>query len=156
MRRSKYRIRKALEMFPQIQLRRIIDPTGDTGSFLVCTFNDRGAARSASEGLRSEGIATWPLGATNIVMNDWGLHIYYNILSLVHRTSVDQAGFPWNLVENKNSTALYSRGTCPRADDLFDRSLLLAIPSCLSSEDESDIIPGFRKVLGSSLLIQSP
>ncbi len=149
MRASKYRIRQALEVFPQIQLRRIVDPAGDTGSFMICTFPDSGAARSASEELRTEGIATWPQGMTNVLMNEWGLHIYYNILGLVHRKSVDRAGFPWNLSENKGSTARYSRGTCPRADDLFDRSLLLAIPACLSNDDESDVIRAFAKVLGS-------
>ena len=147
MRESKYRIRQVLEKFPQIQLRRIIDPAGETGSFLICTFNDSASAKSASDALRSQGIATYPQGVTNILMNQWGLHIYYLIPSLVHRTSVDPSGFPWRLAENKDSTARYDRGTCPRADDLFDRSLLLAIPSCLSSQDESDIIAAFTKVL---------
>ena len=95
---------------------------GETGSFLICTFNDAASAKSTSEMLRSEGISTAPQGVTNIVMEDWGLHLYYNILSLVHRTSNDRSGFPWNLAENKDSTARYERGTCPRADDLFARS----------------------------------
>jgi hypothetical protein len=70
------------------------------------------AATSASEGLRAEGITIWPQGITNVVMKNWDLHIYYNIPSLVHRTSVDKAGFPRNLAENKDSNARYSRGTC--------------------------------------------
>ena len=133
MRESKYRIQHALRDLPNIRLRRIVDPQGETGSFLICTFNDAASAKAASELLRSEGIFTEPQGVTNIVMEDWGLHPYYNILSLVYRTSNDRSGFPWNLAENKDSTAHYERGTCPRADDLFARSLLLAIPSCLSS-----------------------
>ncbi len=35
----------------------------------------------------------------------------------------------------------------PAADDLFDRSFLLAIPASLSEKDELDIIQAFRKVL---------
>jgi 8-amino-3,8-dideoxy-alpha-D-manno-octulosonate transaminase len=97
--------------------------------------------------LRSEGISTAPQGVTNIVMEDWGLHLYYNIPSLVYRTSNDRSGSPWNLAENKDSPVRYERGTCPRADDLFSRSLLLAIPSCLSSQDETDIITAFTNVL---------
>ena len=147
MRGSKHRIRQALGTLPQIQLRRIIDPSGDTGAFLICTFGDKRTASIVNEGLRSEGIATWPQGVTNVLMNDWGLHIYYNIPSLVQRASVDRAGFPWKLAENREATARYDRGTCPVADDLFDRSLLLAIPASLSREDESDIIQAFRKVL---------
>lgn len=146
MRESKYRIQHALRDLPNIRLRRIVDPQGETGSFLICTFNDAASAKAASELLRSEGIFTEPQGVTNIVMEDWGLHLYYNILSLVYRTSNDRSGFPWNLAENKDSTAHYERGTCPRADDLFARSLLLAIPSCLSAQDETDIITAFTNV----------
>jgi dTDP-4-amino-4,6-dideoxygalactose transaminase len=149
MRNSKFRIREALAGFPLIKLRRLVDPLGDTGNFLICTFPNAATAREISEGLRAEGIVTWPQGVTNILMNDWGLHIYYNITSLVHRTSNDRGGFPWNLAENQDSTARYVRGTCPRADQLFDCSLLLAIPSCLSIADESDIIGAFEKVIRS-------
>ena len=36
----------------------------------------------------------------------------------------------------------------PVADGLFERSLLLAIPSCLTAADENDIVTAFEKVLG--------
>jgi Bacterial regulatory proteins, lacI family len=42
--------------------------------------------------------------------------------------------------------AQYSKGTCPVADDFFERSILLAIPSFLSEADENDIIHALRKV----------
>jgi dTDP-4-amino-4,6-dideoxygalactose transaminase len=41
----------------------------------------------------------------------------------------------------------YSKGTCPKADSLFERSILIAIPSCLTPKDEDEIIRGFEKVL---------
>ena len=80
-------------------------------------------------------------------MTDWGLHIYYNITSLVNQTSADKKGFPWKLVENADAKPKYAKGTCPVADDLFERSVLLAVPSCLTDEDEEEIIRAFRKVL---------
>jgi dTDP-4-amino-4,6-dideoxygalactose transaminase len=147
MQESKYRIRDALEAFSQIKLRRIVDPSGDTSSFLICTFESARVAGLVRDAMCSEGIGTLPQGVTNIVMKDWGLHIYYNVPSLVRRTSSDALGFPWNLAENRASQPRYERGTCPHADDLFDRSLLLAIPSCLSGEDELDIIRAFEKAL---------
>jgi hypothetical protein len=73
-------------------------------------------------------------------MTDWGLHIYYKIVRLVNKTSVDRKGFPWNLIENSNSKATYVKGTCPQADSLFERGMLFTVPSCLTDEDESDII----------------
>jgi hypothetical protein len=59
---------------------------------------------------------------------------------------VDGKGFPWKLAENRDSKTQYAKGTCSVADDLFERSILFAIPSCLSEGDENDIIHAFRKV----------
>jgi 8-amino-3,8-dideoxy-alpha-D-manno-octulosonate transaminase len=147
MRSSKYRIRKALEQFPQVRLRKIVDPVGDTGCFLISTYRDPETAKMISQALRAEGIATSSQGVNNVLMTDWGLHIYYNITSLVNQTSADKNGFPWKLAENAQSMPNYAKGSCPAADDLFERSILLAIPSCLVEEDEEDIIRAFRKVL---------
>jgi 8-amino-3,8-dideoxy-alpha-D-manno-octulosonate transaminase len=147
MRRSKYRIRRALEEYPGVRLRRIVDPEGDTGCFLISIYKDPQTAKNISDALCAEGIATFPQGVNNVVMTDWGLHIYSNIASLINKTSVDKKGFPWNLSENKHSETNYHKGACPVADSLFERSILLAIPSCLTEQDEEEIIHAFRKVL---------
>jgi 8-amino-3,8-dideoxy-alpha-D-manno-octulosonate transaminase len=149
MRRSKYRIRAALAKRPEVTLRTIQDPEGDTGCFLITTYPDAPTARRINQGLRDEGLVTFPQGISHVVMTDWGLHLYSNIASLVKRTSVDPSGFPWSLPQNASSTAVpYEKGACPVADSLFERSILLAIPSCLGEQDEDDIIEAFEKVLG--------
>jgi dTDP-4-amino-4,6-dideoxygalactose transaminase len=150
MRRSKYRIRRALEAFSNVELRRIIDPAGDTGCFLITTYRDRNTAQRVNQALRAEGIVTYPQGASYVLMTDWGLHLYYNIPSLVDKRSVDGRGFPWKLAENAGLERQYAKGTCPVADSLFERSIILAIPSCLTERDERDIIEAFEKVLHSA------
>lgn len=147
MRKSKYRIRQALEKLPGVGLRRIVDPAGDTGAFLITTYENAETARRVNQALRAEGITTYPQGLSNIQMTDWGLHLYYNIVSLVRRRSTDGRGFPWNLSENANPEMRYQKGTCPKADDLFERSIIMSIPSCLNSHDEEDIIRAFQKVV---------
>jgi len=147
MRHSKYRIRQALEQFPEVKLRRIVDPAGDTGCFLITTCAEAGMAQRVNRLLRADGIVTEPQGISNIVMTDWGLHLYYNIVAMVRKSSVDRGGFPWRLAENRESTPSYEKGTCPVADSLFERSILLPIPSCLSTEDEDDIIRAFERAL---------
>jgi len=147
MRNSKYRIRQALETFSGVRLRRIVDPAGDTGAFLITIYENATIAKQVNRALRAEGITTFPQGMSNIRMTDWGLHLYYNIVSLVSRRSVDNAGFPWNLVENAGSEKRYEKGTCPVADDLFEKSIIMSIPSCLTSEDEADVIQAFTKVM---------
>ena len=151
MRRSKYRIRQSLENFPQVRLRRIVDPKGDTGSFLITTYRDSETAKRINLALRAEGIVTWPQGVSNVVMTDWGLHLYYNNISLVNHASVDGRGFPWKLAENAGLERNYAKGTCPVADRLFERSILIPIPWCLTDRDENDIVRAFQKVLGTLL-----
>ena len=151
MRRSKYRIRKALEKFPGVQLRRIVDPAGDTGCFLITTYADAETARRVNAALRAEGVVTSPQGVSNVVMTEWGLHLYYNNISLVKQGSVDGRGFPWKLAENAGLGGEYVKGTCPKADSLFERSILLPIPSCLTKRDEDDVIHAFEKVLSALL-----
>jgi len=147
MRNSKYRIRQALEKLPGIKLRRIVDPAGDTGAFLITTYQSANIAKDVNQALRAEGIVTHPQGLSNIRMADWGLHLYYNIVSLVQKRSVDKLGFPWALSENKGANVQYEKGTCPVADDLFERSIIMSIPSCLTPQDEEDIINAFNKVV---------
>ena len=137
MRASKYRIRTALTRFRNIGLRRIIDAAGDTGCFLITTYADAAAARAMHDALAAEGIATFPQGMSNVLMTDWGLHLYYNNRSLVDRRGMgaDSAGHN------------YSKGACPVADSLFERSILIPIPSCLTRQDEDDMIRAFEKSL---------
>lgn len=149
MRISKYRIRKVLERLSEVRLRKIGDPEGDTGCFLLTTFAHPDIARNIHQALRAEGIATLAQGLNNVLMTQWGLHIYYNIPSLVNKTGVDQRNSPWSLVENQASQAEYQKGTCPHADSLFERTILLAIPSNLTDADEQDIGDAFEKVLAS-------
>ncbi len=146
MRRSKYRIRAALERFPKVQLRTIQDPAGDTGCFLLTTYADASTAQHVNRALRAEGIVTSPQGVSNIVMTDWGLHLYYNNASLVHHS-----GLAFRLMENAGMARNYAKGACPTADSLFERTILLAIPSCLTEKDEDDIIHAFEKVLSALL-----
>jgi dTDP-4-amino-4,6-dideoxygalactose transaminase len=147
MRSSKYRIRQSLKRFPKVRLRRIIDEAGDTGCFLLTTYPTNEIAWEVNRALRAEGIVTFAQGVNNIVMTEWGLHIYYNIPSLVHKMGGDKKRSPWALVENSNSQTEYAKGTCPYADILFERTILLAIPSNLTTKDEDDVIAAFDKVL---------
>ena len=142
MNHSKYRVRKALERFPGVRLRKIQDPAGDTGCFLITTYADAATARRVNTALRAEGLVTFPQGVSDIVMTDWGLHLYYNNVSLVNHR-----GLAWRLSENAGLARDYSKGACPVADSLFERSILLPIPSCLTGKDEDQIIEAFEKVL---------
>lgn len=64
---------------------------------------------------------------------------------------MDKAGFPWELAENAGMEHTYEKGTCPVSDSLFERSIVIPRPSCLTTQDEDDIIQAFEKVLPACL-----
>jgi 8-amino-3,8-dideoxy-alpha-D-manno-octulosonate transaminase len=85
MRASKSRICRFLERQPGIQLRRIVDPAGDTGCFLIVTFRSAEVARLVNERLHFHSITCAAQDPSTVILSDYGLHIYSNIAALVRR-----------------------------------------------------------------------
>lgn len=130
MRVSKSRIKSELEGMPGLSFRKLNDAQGDTGPFLVLILESERQAIVAAEKMKEQGLH-------NIFrVADYGLHIYYNIPALVDKVPLSPAGNPWNLLENIESKCAYDQGVCPKSDDLFARSILIPIPSCLSEEQQ--------------------
>jgi len=151
MRHSKNRILESLYPRQQIAFRRRIDPAGDTSCFLLTIFPHRDTAREINRLMRLHGITTKSPDTSNILLANYGMHIYYNIPSLVQKVGTGKHGFPWTLAENQHSVYSYERGACPASDDLFERTQLLVIPSCLTARDEEDIIESFHRAMDAVL-----
>ncbi len=64
-----------------------------------------------------------------------------NLIARASVTIIATRAKVWNALVNLESVA----------DSLFERSILLAIPSCLTDQDESEIIQAFEKTLRSCL-----
>ena len=130
MRASNNRIKAMLTGTPGLGFRRLNDAEGDTGTFLILTLGDESKALAAVAKMREFGLHSV------FRIADYGLHIYYNIPSLVGKVPLSPAGNPWSLAENAQSVYSYDKGTCQRSEALFARSVLLPIPSRLTSEQE--------------------
>lgn len=130
MRGSKRRIKAGLAGTPGLGFRAIHDEDGDTGPFIIMILDTPELSRRLFTDLREAGFAN----AMHIA--DYGLHIYSNIAALVRKTPLSPAGNPWNLAENRESQYDYNRGACPRSDELFARSVLLPVPSNLTTAQE--------------------
>lgn len=130
MRASKRRIKAALAATPGVTFRRLNDAAGDTGAFLIVRVDSAARARRAARHLRTSGIES----ACRLA--DYGMHVYSNIPQLVNKVPLSPAGDPWFLAENAASSYEYGRGACPRSDALFERSILIPIPSCLTRAQE--------------------
>ncbi|MBI4027366.1 MAG: DegT/DnrJ/EryC1/StrS family aminotransferase [Verrucomicrobia bacterium] len=147
MRERKHKLKKMLSDIPGLSFRRLDDPEGEAGSFLLTIFPDAAHANFFVKALRAEGIVPQRGGISNIRMTDWGLHIYHHIPSLVNKLPVSGGNNPWKDPRNRASQRVcYSKGTLPRCDDLISRTLLLCIPPVLTNRDVKDISDAYHKV----------
>ena len=152
MRSAKWRIREALKDIKGLGFRKIIDPAGDAGPFLISIYEDAETCAAMVAALRAEGMAGPDGSLACLTMKEWGLHWYFNIPSLVGKRSNDRSGFPWTHPDNKFAEDYeYRLGACPQADDLHNRSAILTIASNLTQNDTDDIISAFRKVAATIL-----
>ena len=139
LRASKRRIRQAVEGTPGLGLRRLNDPSGDTGPFLVLVLADADRAVRVAEAMKTAGLH-------NVFrVADYGLHIYSNISPLVCKVALSPAGNPWSLTANRDSQYDYAVGVCPSSDALFARSILLPIPAKLTARQEEQAVDIIRR-----------
>ncbi len=144
MRAAKREIRQALS--DVLAFREVLDPEGDGGSFLMTVLPTREQSLRFIKALRAEGIAADKGGLYPVHMDDWGLHLYYNVASLVNKRSVSGVSV-WQLRENRDSASVsYAKGTCPHLDELISRTVICCIASILTEADRRDIMIAYRKV----------
>jgi 8-amino-3,8-dideoxy-alpha-D-manno-octulosonate transaminase len=141
MRASRQRIEELLAGVPGLAFRRQNDPAGDTACFLILILDSAEAAGRATERLLAAGMHNVKHVA------DYGMHVYSNIPSLVNKVPLSPAGDPWSLAENRACRAEYAKGTCPRSDELFARSVLIPIPSRLTRAQERAAAGAIRQAV---------
>jgi 8-amino-3,8-dideoxy-alpha-D-manno-octulosonate transaminase len=152
MRQAKWAIRRQIEGIPGLGFRTILDPEGDSGPFLITTYPDAETCRRFTAALRAEGIKGPEGSLACITMEEWGLHWYFNVPSLVHKRPAAGGGYPWTHPANAfHEQISYSRGALPVCDEMEQRAALLAIASVLTPADVDDIVAAFRKVAATVL-----
>ena len=129
MRASKQRIKAALGTLPGMRWRRIDDPQGDSGPFLMASFADHERAA----GFAAQASAA---GLTCIHLPAYGLHVYSNVKALTEKRSNSPEGFPWTHPANVPLARDYRRGALPFTDKLLDCSVICPVPSNLSPQQE--------------------
>lgn len=147
MRASKARIKAGLAGVPGLRFRALRDEAGDTAPFLIVLLDDAATARRLHDGLRAAGFG-------NVFrIADYGLHVYSNIVALVQKTPLSPAGNPWSSPENQSSRYSYALGACPRSDALFERTVLIPVPSCLTPDQEQVAVAAIRKFAAAPPLV---
>jgi 8-amino-3,8-dideoxy-alpha-D-manno-octulosonate transaminase len=147
MRKAKWGIRKQIEGTRGLKFRKILDPEGDSGAFLITIYENPEICKRFVEALKAEGLRGEGSSNPCITMEEWGLHWYFNNLSLVNKRSISPSGWPWTLAENGFAKDYdYKRGGLPVCSDLASRSGLLMIGSSMTDEDVKDVVAAYRKV----------
>lgn len=140
MRTMKYELRAILEQYREPVLRRVPDPQGDCGGFLMVTLPDHAMAWDFKQALIDNGMVVDRYGSYPIHMEEWGLHMYFNVSSLVNKTPVWGRYSVWDLEENRFARDYrYHRGTLPVLDDLVARTVLTCVPSRLSEAQKDQL-----------------
>ena len=132
MRERNHYLYKRLSGIGGMKPRQVVDPQGDSGAFALLIWPDAETCRAITHATREAGVRPGPLGLNNVTMQDWGLHLYYNNLSLVNKRGLNSSGYPWTAPENVFAADYaYGRGSLPYADQLFDRTSVLQVPPIL-------------------------
>ena len=135
MRARNQQLYAGLSKIPGAKPRRIIDPAGDSGPFVLMTWPTAEICTKIVEATRAAGVRPGPNGIGNIRMDDWGMHVYYNNISLIEKHGVNSAGRPWSDPLNEWAKDIsYAKGTLPQMDDLIARSSLITVAPALTEE----------------------
>lgn len=146
MRARNQQLYKGISEIPGATPRRVIDPNGDSGPFVIMSWPSAEVCDRMVELTRAGGVKPGPWGVGNIRMVDWGLHIYNNNVSLVEKRGVNSAGRPWSDPLNAfHKDISYAKGTLPQMDDLIERSNLITVPPALTEEDCKRIIEVYHQ-----------
>lgn len=135
MRARNQQLYAGLSKIPGAKPRRIIDPAGDSGPFVLMTWPSADICKKIIEATRAAGVRPGLHGIGNIRMDDWGMHIYYHNVSLVEKHGVNSAGRPWSDPLNQWAKDIsYAKGALPQMDDLIARSSLITVAPQLTEE----------------------
>ncbi len=146
MRATKYELIDLLSGYKGISTRSVEDPAGDSGGFLKISFDEPSISRKFFEKLQEEGIRVREGGMNPVHMTEWGLHIYFNVTSLVNKTSICGHHPVWELEENSwGADYEYGKGTLPVLDSFVGRTVIFCIPSLLTGEMKRFISDAFRQ-----------
>jgi 8-amino-3,8-dideoxy-alpha-D-manno-octulosonate transaminase len=146
MRRLNRRLYRGLAGIAGACPRRLVDPDGDSGAFVLLLWPDADTCKLMVDATREAGVRTGPYGLNNYPLTSEGLHLYYNNLSLVNKRGVNSAGRPWTDPINAFAADYtYDKGTLPVADDLFGRTSLLSVPPNMTEEACDQIIAVFQQ-----------
>jgi 8-amino-3,8-dideoxy-alpha-D-manno-octulosonate transaminase len=146
MRTFKHELTAIISKYKGVRSRKVVDPEGESGGFLKITFDNRETSHKFKDKLAENGIKVANAGFYPIHMEEWGLHIYYNLPALVHKRRSMGDRSVWELYENRFAKDYtYEKGTLPYLDALIEHTVIFCIASNLNDQHKAVIREAFIK-----------
>ena len=130
-RENKALVKKVLAAVPGITFRHLVDPEGDTATFLGFSLPDEGSTKAFQKALKDAGLDT-----IYFKENLW--HYVPRWEHLIARATANSKGYPFTNPLYRGSVD-YSVEAIPNAETLMGRSLFMTIPVKMAPERKDNI-----------------
>ena len=151
--RNRRTILGQLKTYREIVPRKLNDPQGGVGYNIRFFPQTVELGTKIAAALNAEGIGCgqflWPAQCGvrgKQAPPDW--HLCRDMFPIVLQTAATSAGCPYRCphYQERGGAAVYRRGDCPVAEDLFDRNIMIWLDPCYDEEDCRQIAEGINKV----------
>lgn len=143
-----------LRTYRQVVPQKLNDAEGEAGYMIRFFPESVELGRKIAAALNAEGIGVgdfiWPSECSirgPQAPPDW--HVYRWMFPVLLKTDPAGSNCPFDcpIYRQRGGRIEYRRGDCPRAEDLFDRNVMIWLDPCYSPEDCRQIAGGINKVL---------
>ncbi|MDD5474939.1 MAG: DegT/DnrJ/EryC1/StrS family aminotransferase [Syntrophales bacterium] len=135
--KNKALLKEALGGVPGIKFRTLVDPEGDTSTFLGFSLPEESAAKSFQKALKDYGV-------DSIYYKENAWHYAPRWEHLIAGATANSKGYPFTNPMYKGKVD-YSVEHIPNAEDLLGRSLFMIVPVKMSEERKEIIVKGIEK-----------
>lgn len=136
--KNKQFFQEAAGVLPGVVFREILDPEGDSATFISFLLPDKDRARAVNQVLREEGV-----GAVNWSENGW--HYYPNWEHLLEGKTPCANGWPFNAHGKRR--VIYDPQALPNSSAILERTLTYQVPIILAEEQKSKIANALKKAV---------
>ena len=139
-RQNKAALREAASVLPGVRFRELVDPEGDSASFIAFMLPDAEEARRVNRVLGEEGC-----GAVYFADNTW--HYYPKWEHLLAGSSLPASGWPFKDADGRRRV-VYDPEALPKSAAIMDRTLVYQVPVKMGEERRNQIAAAMKKAAG--------
>ena len=134
--RNKQFFQEAVSVLPGVSFRELLDPAGDSATFLTFLLPEKGKTQAVNAVLRQEGA-----GAIQWAENNW--HYYPRWEHLLEGKTYCHGGWPFQAHGKRR--VVYDPQALPASAVIMERALTYQVPILLSDEQKTKIAAALKK-----------